>query len=110
MLQICIKLFQTWLPPSPPPSDSGDDIYYDSTGEYWFEQLPMAECRLPTTIHELHRPRPLIPTSSHVPEHFVSEVLVSASAPYQLTPGAMPNVAMPPIVALPPSPTGMCTG
>ncbi|KAL4003234.1 hypothetical protein ACH3XW_6765 [Acanthocheilonema viteae] len=100
----------TWLPPSPPPSDSGDDIYYDSTGEYWFEQLPMAECRLPNTIHELHRPRPLTPTSSLVPEQFVPEIIVPLSIPYQMAPGAMPpSVAMPPIVALPPSPTGMCT-
>ncbi|VIO92229.1 SNF2 family N-terminal domain containing protein [Brugia malayi] len=100
----------TWLPPSPPPSDSGDDIYYDSTGEYWFEQLPMAECRLPTTIHELHRPRPLTPTSSLVPEQFVPEIIVPSSATYQVTPGSMStNVAIPPIVALPPSPTGMCT-
>uniref|UniRef100_A0A0R3RQ39 Myb-like domain-containing protein n=1 Tax=Elaeophora elaphi TaxID=1147741 RepID=A0A0R3RQ39_9BILA len=100
----------TWLPPSPPPSDSGDDIYYDSTGEYWFEQLPMAECRLPTTIHELHRPRPLTPTSSLVPEQFVPEIIVPPSTPYQVAPGSMaPSVVMPPIVALPPSPTGMCT-
>ncbi|VDO45942.1 unnamed protein product [Onchocerca flexuosa] len=102
--------FQTWLPPSPPPSDNGDDIYYDSTGEYWFEQLPMAESRLPTTIHELHRPRPLTPTSSLLPEQFVPEIIAPSSIPYQLAPGVVPpNVAMPPIVALPPSPTGMCT-
>ncbi|VDK79936.1 unnamed protein product [Litomosoides sigmodontis] len=99
----------TWLPPSPPPSDSGDDIYYDSTGEYWFEQLPMAECRLPTTIHELHRPRPLTPSSSLVPEQFVPDITARSST-YQIMPGAIPsNVAIPPIIALPPSPTGMCT-
>ncbi|MCP9257502.1 Helicase domino [Dirofilaria immitis] len=113
MRVICLDIpgeeMLTWLPPSPPPSDSGDDIYYDSTGEYWFEQLPMAESRLPTTIHELHRPRPLTPISL-IPEQFVPEIIVPPSVPYQLAQGAVTsNVAMPPIVALPPSPTGMCT-
>lgn len=65
----------------------------------------MAECRLPTTIHELYRPRPLTPTSSLVPEQFVPEIIVPPSTPYQIAPSAMP-----PIVALPPSPTGMSTG
>lgn len=71
----------------------------------------MAECRLPTTIHELHRPRPLTPASSLVPEQFVPDIVAQPSTSYQVAPGAIPsNVTIPPIIALPPSPTGMCTG
>lgn len=47
------------MPPSPPVSDSESDFYCDPCGEGWYEQEPMCESRLPSTIHELHRPRPI---------------------------------------------------
>ncbi|VDN28774.1 unnamed protein product [Gongylonema pulchrum] len=84
----------TWLPPSPPLSDAEDDLYYDSTGEYWFEQLPMEESRLPATIHELHRPRPLAaPALTALPEQHPSDISVTETRPKQKFPGTSATTA-----------------
>ncbi|VDN04971.1 unnamed protein product [Thelazia callipaeda] len=97
------ETMMTWLPPSPPLSDSGDDIYYDCTGEYWFEQLPMAEHRLPSIIYELYRPLPAAPRLPPAPR-CMPEIVLPGPIQYQIAPGVLP-----PIIAMPPSPTGMCT-
>ncbi|VDN21663.1 unnamed protein product [Gongylonema pulchrum] len=97
-LVICLDVpgetMLTWLPPSPPLSDAEDDLYYDSTGEYWFEQLPMEESRLPATIHELHRPRPLAaPAMTAVPEQHLSDTSVTETRPKQKFPGTSVTTA-----------------
>ncbi|MFH4978474.1 hypothetical protein AB6A40_005183 [Gnathostoma spinigerum] len=51
----------TWTPPSPPLSDSENDLYTDTSADFWYEIEPMSEARLPSVIHELRRPRPASP-------------------------------------------------
>uniref|UniRef100_A0A0N5AQE9 Myb-like domain-containing protein n=1 Tax=Syphacia muris TaxID=451379 RepID=A0A0N5AQE9_9BILA len=70
-----VKLLQTWMPPSPPVSDSESDFYCDPCGQEWYEAEPMCESRLPSTIHELHRPR----STTSVPASTSQQTLPPAS-------------------------------
>jgi hypothetical protein len=42
-----------WMPPSPPVSDTENDLYADPTLDLWYEREHMPESKLPSLIHEL---------------------------------------------------------
>lgn len=70
------------MPLSPPASevDNSDSIYYDTSGDYWYKWETMVESELPTTIHELHRPRPpvtVINTSTNITSNIPGSMVIS---------------------------------
>ncbi|CAI4229015.1 unnamed protein product [Auanema sp. JU1783] len=91
----------SWMPPTPPISDSENDVYYDECLDLLYDPDFMGEARLPSTIYELHRPftKPPSPvkrshnTSNLSTEQTVMQLLKSASD--QRTPSNYMSSPMP---------------
>uniref|UniRef100_A0A1I7XR45 SANT domain-containing protein n=1 Tax=Heterorhabditis bacteriophora TaxID=37862 RepID=A0A1I7XR45_HETBA len=67
------QLMPSWFPPTPPLSDSENDVYFDDCLDLLYDPEFMTEAQLPSTIYELHRP--LVKPSSPVKQGMMNSAV-----------------------------------
>lgn len=59
-----LEVMETWMPPTPPPSDEDFDLYMDEMVAYDYELTPMSAAELPPVYYGLEMPMARVATKT----------------------------------------------